>query len=345
MARIGEKELKQQIKANDFSNVYFIYGEESYLKEFYINQLKDKLVDPAFSDFNFHRYEGKNSAIDAILQDSQTLPVMSKYSFILVHDYPFDKSSSDVNAIKEFFKDVPESCILVFWFDNIEIDIKKNAKWKAIESAFSKAGTSVNLEKRNENELVKLIVGSAKKRGCHIDSNCARYLISVVGSDIQTIFNELEKICAYAEKREITKNDIDKLAVKSLQARVYDLSKFILSKNSYGAYGVLNVLFSQKEDPISILAVISSCYIDMYRVKCAKAANENENELSDYFSYKGREFLIRNAAKDCRHISFENLRAAIDILQNTDELMKSTSINKNLLLEETVAKLLCLEKG
>lgn len=80
----------------------------------------------------------------------------------------------------------------------------------------------------------------------------------------------------------------------------------------------------------------------MYRAKCAKAANENEMTLSDYFSYKGREFLIRNAARDCRNISFESLRKAIDILSNTDELLKSTSIDKNLLLEETVAKLLML---
>ena len=78
----------------------------------------------------------------------------------------------------------------------------------------------------------------------------------------------------------------------------------------------------------------------MYRVKCAKAANVNENELAQYYSYKGREFLIKNASRDCRNISFESLRASIDILQRADELMKSSSIDKNLLLEETVAKLL-----
>ena len=33
MAKVGEAELKNQIKAGDFSNVYMIYGEEDYLKE------------------------------------------------------------------------------------------------------------------------------------------------------------------------------------------------------------------------------------------------------------------------------------------------------------------------
>ena len=345
MARIGENELKAQIKAGEFSNVYFIYGEEGYLKEYYVKKLKDKLAGGAFSDFNFHQYEGKNSSIDDILQDAQTLPMMSDYTFILVHDYPLNKSASDIDALKEFFKDIPETCVIVFWFDSIVIDTKKEAKWKTIESLFAKAGSSVNLEKRSESDIAKLIVASAKKRDCTIDTNNARYLISVCGNDIQTLFSELEKICAYASGREITKQDIDSLAVKSLQARVYDLSKYILASNGDGAYSVLNTLFAQKEEPISILAVISSCYIDMYRVKCAKAANTNENELADYYSYKGREFLIRNASRDCRNISFEALRESLDVLQKADELMKSSSIDKNILLEQTVAKLLMLSRA
>ena len=345
MPKIGEKELKEQLKTENFSNVYLIYGEESYLKEFYVGKLKSKLVDEAFADFNFHQYEGKNTSISDILQDADMIPMMGQYTFVLVHDYPLDKSQKDIDALKEYFEDLPDTCVLVFWYDSIEVDTKKSSKWKTIETAFAKAGSAVNLEKRTEGDLAKLIVSSAKKRGCTIDSNLARYIIGVVGSDIQTIFSELEKFCAFVGSGEITKKVIDDLAIKSLQARVYDLSKFILRGDSAGAYGVLETLFAQKEEPIAILSVISSCYIDMYRVKCAKAAGANENELKDYFSYKGREFLIRNAARDCRTVSIDGLRLAIDTLAETDEALKSTSIDKNILLEETVAKLLMMRNA
>ena len=345
MPKIGEKELKEQIKTENFSSVYLIYGEESYLKEYYVGKLKSKLVDEAFSDFNFHQYEGKNATISDILQNADMIPMMGQYSLVVVHDYPLDKSQKDIDELKEYFKDMSDTCVIVFWYDSIEVDTKKSGKWKSIETAFAKAGDAVNLEKRTEGELAKLIVTSAKKRGCTISSDLARYLISIVGSDIQTIFSELEKLCAFVGEGEITKNVIDDLAIKSLQARVYDLSKFILKGDSDGAYTVLSTLFAQKEEPIAILAVISSCYIDMYRVKCAKAAGANEAELSQYFSYKGREFLIRNAARDCRNISVTNLRSAIDIIANTDELLKSTSIDKNILLEETITKLLMLRNA
>lgn len=345
MAKIGEAELKNQIKTGDFANVYMIYGEENYLKEYYVGKLKDKLVEPAFADFNFHQYEGKKTSLGDILTDADMMPMMSQYSFLLVHDYPLDKSKDDIEALKAYFKDINEGAVIVFWFDSIEVDTKKNSKWKTIETAVAKAGMVVNLEKRSEGELVKLIVSSAKKRGCVVDTSNARYLISVVGSDIKTIFNELEKICAFVGEGEITKQVIDELAVKCLQARVYDLSKYILAGNSDSAYEVLRVLFAQKEEPISVLAVISSCYIDMYRVKCALSSGEGEGSLGDYFNYKGREWLIRNAIRDSKSLSLDNLRDAIDVLSATDELLKSTSIDKNLLLEETVAKLLMLRNG
>lgn len=342
MPRIGEADLKKQIKSGELSNVYMIYGEETYLKEYYVNKLRESVVDPAFADFNFHQYDGKSASINDILQDADMIPMMAERSFVLVHDYPLDKSSSDVDEIKEFFKDIPDTCVLVFWFDSIDVDLKKSSRWKTIEKEFAKAGSSVNLEKRTEGDLVKLIVSSAKKRGCTIDTSVARYLISVVGSDIKTIFNELEKICSFVGEGEITRENVDTMAVKCLQARVYDLSKFILRGDSDNAYSIINTLFAQKEEPISILSVISSCYIDMYRAKCLKSANRSESELTSLPAYKGREWLVRNAVRDSQSLSMSALREAIDILSNTDELLKSTSIDKNLLLEETVAKLLML---
>lgn len=340
MGKLNESGLKAQIKSGELSNVYLIYGDENYLKEFYIGKLKKKIVDPAFADFNFHSHEGKDSSIDDIIMDAQMLPMMSEYSLVLVHDYPLDKNKSDIDKLKEFFKDIPESCVLVFWLDSIDVDVKKNSKWNTIINSFAKAGEAVNLEKRTEAELVKLIVASAKKRGCSIDSSKARYFIGLVGSDIQTLFNELEKICAYVQQGEITREHIDKLAVKSLQARVFDLSRCILSGDADSAYNILFTLFAQKEEPIGILSVIASCYIDMYRVKCAKEAGKSENDVGNFYMYKGREWLLRNAARDSYRISLNSLREALDILGEADELMKSSAIDKNLLLEETVAKLL-----
>ena len=44
MAKLNEQGIKEQIKTSSFFNAYLIYGEESYLKDFYISQIIKRLL-------------------------------------------------------------------------------------------------------------------------------------------------------------------------------------------------------------------------------------------------------------------------------------------------------------
>ena len=111
----------------------------------------------------------------------------------------FDKSESDIKLLQEFLKDIPETTILVFWYDAIEFpfknkDGKLSAKSTKIENAFAKAGSVIELNFKTEAELVKMLVSGFKKRGYELTPNLAKYLISISGTDIQILQNETEKI-------------------------------------------------------------------------------------------------------------------------------------------------------
>ncbi len=344
MAKIGESELKRQLKTGDFSKAYLIYGEESYLKEYYIGRLKEKNVNPDFADFNFHSYTGKTASLSDILSDAEMLPMMGGRNFILVCDYPFEKSAADTDAIKEFLSDIPETTMLVFWYDTASFDSKNSSRLKSVENAFSNAGSVVVLDRRSEDDLVKMVVSGCKKRNAYISPENAKYLISVSGSDIKTLMNEVDKLCAGAGGGEVTKNLINDLAVKCLQARIFDLSKAILRGDYEAAFDVLNTLFAIKEDPVSILSAVSGGYVDMYRVKCAKIAGERFDDVGKYYNYKGREFLLKNALSNSSRLSVGRLRRSLDVLMLADNSLKSTSADKRLILEETLVKLLLITK-
>ena len=70
MPKIDEIQLKKEIKSGDFKNAYLLYGEESYLKEYYANELKNKIVDKTFEAFNYHSFDGKDTELDDILKDT-----------------------------------------------------------------------------------------------------------------------------------------------------------------------------------------------------------------------------------------------------------------------------------
>ena len=343
MAKINEAELKAQIKSSNYSNAYLIYGEESYLKEFYVNQIKSKLVDPTFEAFNLHSYDGKDAELDDILKDAQMLPMMSEYNLVIVRDYPIEKSKSDIKLLKEFLEDVPESTVLIFYFEAIAPDVK-GANFKNLISYFDKAGSVVNLEKRTENDVAKLLVSGAKKRGATLDMNDAKYLISISGNDLKNLLNELDKLTGFVNGGVITKDIIDNMATKCLQARIYDLSKFVVSGNTDKAYGVLDTLFGMKEDAIVIASVISGVYVDMYRVKCAKTAGLSYDDVAKYYNYRGREFALKNASRDCASLAESQLRKSLDAIADTDIKLKSTSADKRLLIEELIVKLVMIAR-
>lgn len=350
MAKITEAELKAQIKSGAFTNAYLIFGQEGYLKNHYVNLLRKKIVEPAFEAFNFHSYNGKDTTMDEILKDAELLPMMSSYNFVLVCDYPFDKNESDIKLVQEFLKDIPETTIFVFWYDALEFpfknkDGKVSAKSTKLENAFAKAGAVVELNSKTEAELVKMLVSGFKKRGYELLPNLAKYLISVSGTDIQTLQNETEKICFYLKGNEITKEAIDKLATKSLQARVNDLSKAILAGDSNKAYSVLNALFFNDKDVKSdyLLGTITKSYVDMYRVKCAKAAGKPATDIKNYFFYPYDSY-INNAVRDSANLSVKQLRKSLDVLMDADNALKSTSTDDRLIFEELVVKLMLIAK-
>ena len=339
MAEIGEQQLRKQIKENSFENAYLIYGEESYLKEYYVSQMREKIVDKTFESFNYHFFDGKDISLDEILKDAQMLPMMSEYNLVVARDYPVDKTQSDIKLLEEYLSDCPDTTVFILWYDSLEPDVK-SAKFKKLIKAFDSAGAVVNMQKRSESDVARLLVSGAKKRGAVLDIDNAKYLISVSGNDMKNLLNELDKLSYFVKGGEITKEIIDNMATKCLQARIYDLSKFVVSGNSDKAYEVLDTLFAMKEEPVIILSAISSVYVDMYRVKCAKTAGFTYDDVAKHYNYRGREFALRNASRDCANLSEKQLTSSLDAITNTDIKMKSTAVDKKLLIEELIIKLI-----
>ena len=66
--------------------------------------------------------------------------------------------------------------------------------------------------------------------------------------------------------------------------------------------------------------------------------------MSD-FAYRGKEFRLRNAARDCARLSVSMLRECLEVLAEADTRLKSSRADKRVVLEETAAVLIVLSRG
>ena len=133
----------------------------------------------------------------------------------------------------------------------------------------------------------------SSKRGCSLSKTkcCPNFVLS--GNDLQTLYNEIEKLCAYTKEGEITKEAIDLNVIRNFETTVFLLANAIVAGQYNKAYELLDMLFYQNEEPIAILAVLATSYVDMYRVRACIQSGQAVSTLSQYFDYKGKEFKLK----------------------------------------------------
>jgi DNA polymerase-3 subunit delta len=155
---------------------------------------------------------------------------------------------------------------------------------------------------------------------------------------MQSLDSELAKICAYAgQGATLTRAHVDAVAIPKTEARVFDISKCILSGNTQRAFEILDSLFYLRESPIAILATLTSAYADLYRARLAKDEGKSAAECAELFGYKNLAFRINNAYG--ARVSANALRKSLASLLDCDLKMKSTGADDKILLEKAVAEL------
>ena len=341
MPKIIENELKNQIKQETFDKLYFIFGEEKFLVKHYSKTITQKIVRDDFSSFNFHDIDGRNLDIDQLADAVYSVPFMSSHKCVRLFNLDIEKlNEKDVKKLKDLISNLEDYTTLLISQTNIEINLKKSSKWKSFIKFLEKHGSIVELEKLNRSQISKLLIAWAKKRNASLSLNQAYKIIDMCGEDLTSLQTELEKVCALTGENEVKDSDIERVVVANIQANIFALNKLIIARDADNAYKQLNILFEKKEEPIAILSVLSSAYIDIYRVKTAIDSGSNYRDLSKNFDYKGREFKLDIAFKDGKNLSMQQIRLCLDEILKADLKLKSSRLDNKIILETLIANML-----
>lgn len=347
MPELHEGALKEQLKAEDFAPVYLLYGTQGYLKQHYASLISKKCVTAGMEGFNFKKFDhGDGAALSAVLESAEVLPAFGGKMCIVARDFPLDALNSDDKArFEAFLQDPPESAVVVFWQDTTVIEPRKNARWRSVIAQINKVGVTAPLDTPDRSTLLRLLMSGAQKRGCTLAKPEAEFLTETVGDDLQMLLGELEKLCNFKGSGEITRADIEAVATKSLEANVFDLSKALVSGNCARALALLQKLLADKERPEILLGTLIGAYVDMYRVKLAVEAGEGTQYPAQLFNYKGKEFRLRNAARDAGKLGVSELRTCLDLLHTADIALKSGVQDQKTVLERLLVQLSSVKVG
>lgn len=340
--------LKQHIKSGRPAPLYFFWGEETYLSAYYTDALAAAAVgENEMGSFNLVRIDGQEEAFDRIEDAALSLPLMAEQKCVIVRDFDPTAGGAKVQQrLAALLEEPSESCVLIFRLAQLQPDMKKSAKWRQFRDAVGKHGVCVEFGRKTAAEAARILCSGAARRKVALSMELGRTMVEQCGNDLFSLLHELDKLCAIAgEGGTITAELIEKAATKHLEASIYDLSKAILRTNYTESYTILSRLLGAREKPVDILARLSGAYADLYRAKVAAAAGVPAQSLAADFNYKGREFVLKNAARDCARLSLDTLRQSLDLLAAADTKLKSSRCNERVALEQVIAQLIVLAKG
>ena len=111
------------------------------------------------------------------------------------------------------------------------------------------------------------------------------------------------------------------------------------------AMKILNDLFFMKINYMVVLTTLSDSYIDMLRVRYATQAGVTPDIAATDFAYpKNRAFVMTNAKRDSKNLSIKQIEDSLKRILKCDRDIKSSRVNKKLLVEQLVLELIAIVK-
>ena len=280
MPNLTDAELGRALRQNELSPVYFLYGREVFLSEGYLRKIQEKAVRKGTESFNLQRFDGGELDMVSLQVAEEGMPMMAERKCVTLMNPNLEKMrKEDFDALLEIVKDPNPACVFIIYVAAFELNAKKMPRVRKLIEAVAGIGTVVEFSPRTQGDLVKFLKTRFQKAGLTIEGPVASAMIARCGSTLEILSGEADKLIAYKGEGTVTREDVELVTRKSLEASVFDLSKLMLQNQYSRAFAVLEDLFQLREEPLAILGALSAAFLDLYRAKTAMLSSRTAEDV------------------------------------------------------------------
>jgi len=321
------KSLNEDLKTGQFSKVYLLYGEEAYLKKQYKDKLKNAMISPD-DTMNYAYYEGKGVNVKEIIDLAETLPFFAQRRLIILEDTGFFKNASP--ELADYVKEMPETAAMIF----VESEVDKRGKlYKAVQNK----GRVVELGRQDESTLLRWIAGSVKREKKQITENTVRHFLMKVGTDMENIQKELEKLFCYTlDQSVITIEDVEEICTTQITNQIFDMVNAVADKKQRQALEYYYDLLALKEPPMRILFLLTRQFKLLLEVKVLDKQGFARKEIASKTGL--HPFVVGKYQEQSKAFSQKALRAIMEESVDIEECVKTGRLTDTLGVELFIMK-------
>lgn len=321
------KSLNEDLKTGKFKQIYLLYGEEAYLKKQYKERFIKAML-PEGDTMNYAYYEGKNTDIKEVIDLAETLPFFAERRLIVFENTGFFKSAGA--DLADYISDMPDTTYFIF----IESEVDKRSRlYKAVKAK----GHIVELGVQDENTLRRWVQGLVKKEHKTMEPGDIVYFLNKVGTDMENITKELEKLVCYAMDRDaLTREDIDAVCVTQITSHIFEMVNAVAEKNQRKALDLYYELLALKEPPMRILFLLTREYRILFHVKALLKQGYGRKEIASKAGL--HPFAAGRYMDQAKRFHTRELRAAIEEGADIEQRVKTGLLTDHLAVELFLVK-------
>lgn len=354
-------EFEQNIKKGKIENCYIFCGLDEDIIKDSIKLIINKVVNKEFLDFNYMQFDGGTVNSETIINTCETMPFMSDKKIIVIYRASFlegkvkkeehlqnfseennisenirnDISDSYESQIKEdiklskdtykdineYIKNLPTHCVLILYY------IFNNKREKISEKIkkLDKKVCVVNAGKPRRDSIEKKAKQLFLERGKEINNVELKLFCREIENKLNIIGNEVEKLCSYTMGRKITKEDIMIMLPTETDNDIFDFVDALGDKNVEKAIDILNELTYKGQKIPIILSMVERQFNLLFKLRVGSENGKSKELLSSEF--KLHPYVCGKMIEQTRKFTLGSLKEALILCLNTEETMKSSSIN------------------
>jgi DNA polymerase-3 subunit delta len=261
--------MGKEISEENLAPGYFFYGEEPYLAELFIRDVRDTLIPRESGEFNFERLSLDESKWVDIIDLARTIPIFFSPFRIIRVDIPdeeADFSAAETKLIKDYFSSPSARTVLVI------ICAEKLKKNHRLVKFFSSLGEGVigvrEIRPLKDKPLSEWIESRLQSSGKKMPEDAKSGLVELIGNDLRRLDNELEKLVLFVgERKTVEADDVNQVSAWIKAYPDWELADSLERGDIAGCLKVLDYLLDESTKPESILETMVRFFKTMYQAK------------------------------------------------------------------------------
>lgn len=324
----------RNLKNNGPEKLYLLWGQEDYLREQYIIQLKKICLPEGEDSFSYKRIDGPGLEINDLRDAIDAMPFMTEHTMVELREIDINKLKDPEKYI-EVLSDIPEYCTVMF-VQSAQYEVDGRLKFS---KGLRQICKELKFTQQSQGALTDWIARRFAAAGKSVELEAAQRLIYISGDLMSRLIPEIEKIAAYAKGDKVTVRDVEAVANHIPEAVIFDMTEYISQKKYNTAVSVLAELLSDKNnEPIPMLAMLGMQMRKLYAARLAIDKNLGSKYVMDVCAIK-YDFLANKLINAARGYNISQLRRAVELCAEADYKMKSSSQDDAELLKEVVMRI------